>query len=253
MIRIFLFLFLVFSCVTVNDRRNLKIEPIAFRTCYLQDFTNKEIEFKNEFTDCDFISINKANSEDKNLLKKIFSFFEADSNFLKRESQLECKNLSELQNGSNAQNPNAIGIFCYKKNTVLEIVFTEYSNNDDFTNPIFFILIDLINQRKILFANFEANPNRRRELIEFDKLISFTSQNFSDRKPFLSGKFFLNTQYHSDLFLKNLSFPYILINLVEAYSKVKTDFSILTDSMTYKNCQSIEKKTDNFFKMKCEF
>ncbi len=69
-----LFIFVLISCVTVNDRKNLKIEPITFQTCYLQDFTKKEIEFKNEFTDCDFISIHKANSEDKNLPKKIISF-----------------------------------------------------------------------------------------------------------------------------------------------------------------------------------
>jgi hypothetical protein len=161
-------------------------------------------------------------------------------------NQIRCKYLEEfISRKSNFQNTSFV---CYREDGKYEISNFDYKEQENFTHPIVFFLIDTVNKQKVLVSNFELDTQRKRELYNFDKLISYVSQTFSDYRPIYIGKFYLNEKLNEESYLKNLNFIYIFKDLLSSF---KIETSILTENFTSKKCKITE--NEFFYKLNCIF
>ncbi len=241
-----LFLLVLLNCLSPEKEiyEVKKIEPMNFKLCF-KSFLDSKNFFKKEsyalVKSCDFFIFTEIDSKTR-LEKDVLEYYK-DDDFLKK-NEFSCEKLFIVK-----EEIRKISFFCYRESKITNVNFQIY-NDFDFLNPVFLIAVDLINERKIMFINFDSDKYRKNELKEFDKLLSFASQNYSYRKIFYLGKFHLKEKNLTDSFVNSLSFPFILNNL----NKEESNTKVFTDSYGVKKCNSKLEIVTNFefYSLTCE-
>lgn len=227
----FLLILFFLNCITGEKEvyEVKKIEPLNFKFCFknLSD-SNKFFKTENltQIKNCDFFIFTEIEPKFE---KEILELYKEES--ILKKSEFNCEKIFVQK--EDFRDIRKISFICYKESKITNMNFEVYKDFD-FLNPVFLFAFDLINERKIMFVNFDSDKFRKNELKEFDKLLSFVSQNYSYRKTFYFGKFHLKEKILTDSFLNSLSFPFILKNL----NKEESDTKIYTDNFGIKTCNS---------------
>ena len=236
----FLFLIIIFfkNCVAVDEKKSIETQ---INICYIKEVLSFQ---KINNTECNILF---GRLSQTSLIDHLESNLNKGENYyLKYLNPFKCKNLEEFVSRNN--NFQSKSFICYKDEKKYEINSFEYQEQENFTHPIVFFLIDTINKQKVLICNFELDTQRKRELYNFDKLISYVSQTFSDYRPIYLGKFYLNEKLNEESYLKNLNFIFIFKDLLSSF---KVETSILTENFTSKKCKIIDNQF--YYKLNCIF
>lgn len=126
---------------------------------------------------------------------------------------------------------------------------SEYIDTEEnFARPPTLFLFHFSNM-KFLIAPFHSTPGDSNELSQFQKVIDFVYQKYSDRRSFFGGDFNTGTNYQTENFLNSLSYFQILKQLIETpttFANQKHDL-IFTDKATGLKCKGKVWRLDEIF------
>lgn len=138
---------------------------------------------------------------------------------------------------------------CVKKEKFEDLRTSEYADEDnDFARPPTFFLLGFGN-KKIMVVPFHSTPGDKTELTQFQKVIDYAYQNYSDRRIFFGGDFNTGTNYQKEEFLDTLPYFKVLVQLIlepTTFANQKHDL-IFTDPITAGYCKSKVWKLDELF------
>ena len=239
-----LYIILLFiSCVTVDENFEGRPKSIFFSICFwnaekldsknVKSWISKKSPFLELVKKCDSLSLLNIKTADQNIASDIQELIS------KEGLQYTCMDgLNKIDEENQFQNPIKYTT-CVNNNRVVEMKLVEYADlrNDFYSSPTFFFL-ELTNGAKVSLLPFYAKPGSRNELIDFEKVVNFIYQKYSERKTFFGGSFFTDKKYHTDSFIKSLLYFQILKNLIAdptTTSGEKNDL-IFTDNVSQLNC-----------------
>lgn len=239
-----IFVILFFSnCVTVDENLDGKIKPILFNVCFwdvekinskkLNDWKGKPNFLTDLTKKCDSISLVGLRADNDNISTELESFYSKENlNYSCAESFPRLDENNHILNHKKYTT-------CVKKDKVVEMIPLEYPEaRNDFASPPTFFFLELTNGAKVSVLPFHASQGSKTELIDFEKVVNFAYQKYSERKTFFGGNFFIDKKYHSENFLKSLLYFQILKNLINeptTFTGEKNDV-IFTDKVTQLNC-----------------
>ena len=238
-----LFIFFFNFCVTVDENFEGRAKPISFSICFWNAEkldSKKLIEWKNkknyitELTKkCDSLSLTEIRVDNDNLSSELEDFLSKENlNYSCVDSILKLNEDGTIQNQTKY-------ISCSNNNKVVEMKLIAYPDTKkEFLSPPSFFFLELTNGAKVSVLPFHTEPGNKNELIDFEKIVNFTYQKFSERKTFFGGDFYTDKKYQSDSFLKSLLYFQILKNLISepsTFTCEKNDV-IFTDNVSQLNC-----------------
>lgn len=240
---IILIILFVNTCVTVDETFEGRGKSLSFSICFWNAEkldSKKLVERKNkknyitELTKkCDSLSFTDIKVDNENLSSELEDFLSKENlNYSCAES------IPKLNEDGTTQNQTKY-ISCSNNNKVVEMKVLAYPDTrKDFLSPPSFFFLEITNGAKVSVLPFHTEPGNKNELIDFEKIVNFTYQKFSERKTFFGGDFYTDKKYQSDSFLKSLLYFQILKNLISeptTFTGERNDV-IFTDNVSQLNC-----------------
>jgi hypothetical protein len=234
---------LLTQCVTVDENFEGRSKPIGFSICFwnAEKLTSKKISEwtgrKNYLTEltkqCDSISLIGLRTDNDNISTELESFYSKDNlNYSCADSFPRLDESNQILNHTKYTT-------CVNRDKVVEMIPLAYPEaRNDFVSPPTFFFLELTNGAKVSVLPFHANIGSKSELIDFEKVVNFAYQKYSERKFFFGGDFYTDKKYHTESFLKSLLYFQILKNLIAeptTFAGEKNDI-IFTDKITQLNC-----------------
>ncbi len=134
-------------------------------------------------------------------------------------------------------------------NRISDLRKSEYVDEEgNFARPPTYFLFQFLNM-KFLLAPFHSTPGDSDELTQFQKVIDFAYQKFSDRRSFFGGDFNTGSNYQKENFLNSLNYFRILKQLIETpttFANQKHDL-IFTDKASGLKCKGKVWRLDEIF------
>lgn len=133
----------------------------------------------------------------------------------------------------------AKSLLCIRNEYSPDIEKIEYEELlPSYTGAPTIFLLDIAD-KKVLIIAYQGNPGIKSDLRNLQTLVDFSNKNFSDRRIFIGGSFYLDQRYQALDFLVTL--PYFLvykemIDSVTTSTGEKND-SIFTDPRSSKGCK----------------
>ncbi len=250
---IILIILILTQCVTVDENFEGKSKPILFSVCFwnLEKLTPKKLtdwSGKNNYLieltkKCDSISLVGLRTDNDNISTELESFYAKENlNYSCADSfpRLDERNFNLSQTKYTT---------CVNKDKVVDMIPLEYPEaRNDFASPPTFFFLELTNGAKVSVLPFHASAGNKSELIDFEKVVNFAYQKYSERKTFFGGDFYTDKKYHTENFLKSLLYFQILKNLITeptTFTGEKNDV-IFTDKITQLNCSGKVLTLDKF-------
>lgn len=230
-------------CVTVDENFEGRAKPIPFSICFwnaekltsnkISQWTNKRNYLIEVVKKCDSIAFTKVSVDNDNLSDELEVLFSKDGftyscadSFMRLGEQNQVLHQTKYTN-------------CVNNNKVIEMKLVEYPDSrKDFSALPSFFFLELTNGAKVSILPFSSTPGNKNELIDFEKIVNFAYQKYSERKTFFGGSFYTDPKYQSDSFLKSLLYFQILKNLIAeptTFTGEKNDL-IFTDNVSQLNC-----------------
>jgi len=132
---------------------------------------------------------------------------------------------------------------------IFDLEKTEYVDEEgNFARPPTYFLFSF-REMKFLLTPFHSSPGDSAELTNFQKVIDFAYQKYSDRRAFFGGDFNTGSNYQKENFLNTLAYFKILKQLIEApttFGNQKHDL-IFTDRATAIKCKGKVWRLDEIF------
>lgn len=189
---------------------------------------------------CDTISFLQISPEEKNLVSSLENLFE------KKGISLICM---ENNPPSNEYPNKEKYVTCTKSDLSVDIEKIEFEElNPSFSNAPPLFLMNL-HDKKIMIVPFHSRPGNKKDLMDFNSVVDFAYKNFSDRRIFFGGDFYMDPMYQKMEYLVTIPFFLILEELIHqptTHSNQKNDV-IFTDPRTAKLCQGNVWKLQELF------
>ncbi len=179
---------------------------------------------------CDTISFLQISLEEKNLVSSLENLFE------KKGISLICMENSSPSNDSPFKEKY---VTCAKSDLSIDIEKIEFEElNPSFSNAPPLFLMNL-HDKKIMIVPFHSRPGNKKDLMDFNSVVDFAYKNFSDRRIFFGGDFYMDPMYQRIEYLVTIPFYLILEEMIQqptTHTNQKNDV-IFTDPRTAKLCQ----------------
>ncbi len=250
---ILLIILFITQCITVDENFEGRSKPIAFSICFwnaeklsskkISEWTGKKNYLTELTKQCDSISLVGLRTDNDNISTELESFFSKDNlNYSCVDSFPRLDESNQILNHTKYTT-------CVNKDKVVEMIPLAYPEaRNDFASPPTFFFLELTNGAKVSVLPFHASAGNKSELIDFEKVVNFAYQKYSERKTFFGGDFYTDKKYHAESFLKSLLYFQILKNLIAeptTFTGEKNDV-IFTDKITQLNCVGKVLNLDKF-------
>lgn len=231
------------SCVTVDENFEGRPKPISFSICFwnaekldskkVKIWTGKKSIISVLAANCDNLAFTNIKTDQESLSDDL------ETLFLKESLNYSCEDsINRVGDNDEVLNETKY-INCANHKKVIEMKLVDYPDSKrDFRAPPSFFFLELTNGTKVSILPFHSRAGNKNELIDFEKVVNFVYQKYSERKTFFGGSFYTDIKYQSDSFLKSLLYFQILKNLISeptTFTGEKNDL-IFTDNVSQLNC-----------------